>query len=111
MKTKTEPNAYNLIADIISDYGVELLRKRDALKAELKLVDDEVRMLVDNGVKKYGVGVHAVNAHLNVELKESERASVSWKALAYAVATEDIINDQLPIFTEAYKIRSAKVVQ
>jgi len=114
MATRTNDKratVHNLVADILSDYGVELLRKRDALKAELKLVDDEARLLIENGIAKYGVGVHAVNSHLNIELKQTERASVSWKNLAYAVATEDAINDQLPTFTETTVINSAKVVQ
>ena len=111
MKTKTNnnPTVHNLVADILSDYGVEVLRKRDALKAELKLVDDEARLLIENGIAKYGVGAHAINNHLNIELKQTERASVSWKNLAYAVATEDVINDQMPIFTEITYIQSAKL--
>ena len=117
MKTKTNnnPTVQSLVsakalvtADLLNADGVELLRRWEQIKADYKEIGDHVKLLTDNTIERHGCGVHNVNG-VSIELKESERSSVSWKALAYAVATEDIINDQMPIFTEAYKIRSAKL--
>jgi hypothetical protein len=95
-------------ADLLNADGVELLRRWEQIKADYKEIGDHVKLLTDNTIERYGCGVHSVNG-VNITLTESERQSVSWKSLAYAVADEAVINDQLPSFTEAYKIRSAKV--
>jgi len=84
--TKVKPSTAQL-----TEVDVELLQQRDELKNELKRLDEHLRPRIEATVKAHGACRVCIGSHL-VDLKEMRRLSTSWKACAYAVATEEEVN-------------------
>lgn len=117
MKKMTDTNSgvkkiRSLMADdlLLTEIDVDLLVKRIALKAKLKKLDDQLKPKIAATIEKHGTGKIVIGNRI-VELKESERASVAWKPLAYSIIEEEAIDAVLESFTEIYPIRTAKVIQ
>jgi hypothetical protein len=97
------------VETLLTEDDVALLEQRETLKAELKRLDDQLKPKIAATIDQHGTGRLMVGSR-QVELKESERQTVSWKSLAYAVAEEAAIDAVKEVYTESCKIQTARVI-
>lgn len=109
MKTKA-PARKSTSANLLTEADVDLLQKREGLKAELKRLDALLNPKVEATLDHIGGTGRYVVGNRQVELSESFRENCSWKELAYSVATEDAINAVKSNFTSTSSVRKAVVV-
>ncbi len=96
-------------SSLLTEDDVELLLKREGLKAELKRLDALLNPKIERTIDECGCGRYAVG-NRQVELSETLRENCSWKQVCYAVATEEAINRAKPEFTGFASVKKAVVV-
>lgn len=109
--TQTEQTIRPLVqADqMLTEDDVKKLDRQARLKAELKKLTDHLKPRIAATIEVHGTGRLLVG-NRQVELKETERATVSWKSISYAIAEEEAIEAVREVYTVTSTTRTAKVV-
>lgn len=95
-------------AILLNRQGVDLLLTVEKLEAEIKEAKALLKPIVEATVKHFGETTIEIDG-FKVQLKEVVRCTASWKAIAYAVASEEEILAVKPDFVVESTSYSAKV--
>ncbi len=115
MKTKTEAKNTKTIkqlvpvVEMLEEADLVLMKRRDKIKAELKQLDSQLKPRIENTVKRFGVCTVKIG-DAQVRLSQSVRASVSWKACAYSLASvEEVeaVTGEFTVESTSYKAQIA----
>lgn len=107
--TQTRTQSATQAEALLTPTDVALLEKREALKAELKKLDDQLKPKIAATIESHGTG-RLMIGNRQVELKRSVRRSVAWKPLVYSLVEEAAIEAVRESFTEPYNVDTCKVV-
>lgn len=111
MKTKQaqEIRPVAKVDQVLVEDDVKLLERREAIKAELKRLDDYLKPKIASTIDSHGDG-RLMIGNRQIELKRSVRNSIAWKPLAYSLVPEEVILSVQDSFTEPYNVDSVKVI-
>jgi hypothetical protein len=89
---------------------IELLLEESALKARLASIKESTDAKRKQLADTLGEGSHKV-AGYDVEIKTQLRNNTSWKDVAFALASEEAVNQQKVEFTKNIEVVSVKVIE
>jgi hypothetical protein len=96
-------------ACLLEPDDVRQITRREELKLELCKLNAYLKPRIEACVHKFGTGRIMVGSEM-VDLSEAVRATTSWKAVAYAVASEAEVEAVKSNFTLESTSYSARIV-